>query len=126
MKKLFYIKTLGLGLGISFGLVTTGQLTAADFSKPSPDLMEKGKKAYVTNCVSCHGDLGDGNGPAGQFLKPKPRDFSKEAFKNGDKPEEIFSTITKGLPGTLMVGYAHLPEETRWALAHYVKSLRKK
>lgn len=96
-----------------------------DFSKATPELIEKGKAAYKTNCLSCHGEKGDGNGPAGMYLKPKPRAFKGETFKNGDKPEDLFKTLADGMPGTAMVSFKHLPEEVRWALVHYVLQLRK-
>jgi mono/diheme cytochrome c family protein len=40
-----------------------------------------GKAAYTTNCVSCHGETGKGDGPVGQILQPPPRDFSLGDFK---------------------------------------------
>lgn len=40
-----------------------------------------GKAPYDTNCMSCHGPLGKGDGPVGAVLNPSPRDFSKGDFK---------------------------------------------
>ena len=41
-----------------------------------------GKTAYTTNCASCHGDTGKGDGPVGAVLPPpSPRDFSAGDFK---------------------------------------------
>jgi mono/diheme cytochrome c family protein len=91
----------------------------------TPALLEKGKAAYTTNCLSCHGEKGDGNGPAGAYLNPKPRNYATDKFKKGDKVEQIFESITKGLPGTMMVAYGHLSEEERWGMAYYVKQLQK-
>jgi len=87
---------------------------------PSKKLSKKGAKAYKINCVSCHGVHGDGQGDAGKFLKPPPRNFSKDKFKQGDSPQNIFDTISKGVPGTVMVGYGHLPEEDLWGLVYYI------
>lgn len=95
---------------------------AAKAPKETPELVAKGKAAYAVNCLMCHGEAGDGNGPAGQALNPKPRDFAKDPFKQGSKPEEVFKTLTEGVQGTPMVGYAHLPDEDRWALTYYVLS----
>ena len=92
----------------------------------TPELLALGKTSFTTNCVSCHGEKGDGNGPAGQYLNPKPRNYAKDKFKKGDKVEQIFDTVSKGIPGTSMVAYGHLPEQERWALAYYVKSLQGK
>lgn len=95
--------------------------------KVTPALLEKGKAIFSANCVTCHGEQGDGNGPAGAYLNPKPRNFAKDKFKAGDKPQQVFNTVTKGLPGTAMVGFPQLPEEDRWAVAQYVlNTFRKK
>lgn len=97
---------------------------AAGTPKSSPALLEKGKASYSTNCSVCHGDKGDGQGPAGTALKPSPRNFAKDKFKAGDNVDQIFKTITNGMSGTAMTGYAHLSEEERWGLSYYVLQLK--
>ncbi|MCC7386542.1 MAG: cytochrome c [Deltaproteobacteria bacterium] len=97
---------------------------AAEPSKgPTKEALEKGKAVFTTNCAACHGETGAGDGPAGLVLNPRPRNFAKDPFKQGTKPEQVFKTITEGVPGTVMVGWPQLPEEDRWALAHYVREL---
>jgi mono/diheme cytochrome c family protein len=98
---------------------------AAKGPKETPALLDKGKAAFTTNCASCHGELGDGKGPVGAVLDPKPRNFAVDAFKNGDKPEQIFKTITEGIPGTPMAAWAQLPDEDRWGLVFYVLKLKR-
>ena len=63
----------------------------------------KGKETFKANCVTCHGDGGKGDGPAGQGLQPSPRDFTKgdfkfDANKNGKAGEDadLKMVITKG------------------------------
>ncbi len=87
---------------------------------------EMGKKVYANACASCHGLKGDGNGPVGANLNPKPRNLVNDKFKNGDKPQQVLASITKGIPGTLMTGYAYLSEKERKAVTQYVLSFRKK
>lgn len=91
----------------------------------TPALMEKAKASYTANCTLCHGDKGDGNGLAGAGMNPKPRNFAVDKFKAGEKPENVFKTISDGLPNTAMTGYAFLAEDERWALASYILSFRK-
>jgi high-affinity iron transporter len=90
----------------------------------NPQLLEKGKASFAMNCVLCHGEKGDGNGPAGAAMNPKPRNFVTEKFKAGDSVEKIFEVTTNGLKDTSMAGYSFLPEEERWALAYYVRTFR--
>jgi mono/diheme cytochrome c family protein len=92
--------------------------------KLSPELAAKGRTTFQALCASCHGDKGDGQGPAGLYLNPKPRHFEKDPFKQGESVEQIFATLATGVPGTAMVAYAHLPEEDRWAVAWYVHQFR--
>ena len=93
--------------------------------KSSPALIEKGKTSYAVNCASCHGDKLDGMGVAGQYMNPKPRNLITEKYKAGDQPAQVFKTVTSGLKGTTMVGFAHVPEEERWGIVHYILSERK-
>jgi len=99
--------------------------TVAAAPKPTPQLLEKGKASFTTNCAACHGDKGLGDGPAAVALNPKPRNYTTDKFKNGEAPEDIFKTLAQGLPNTAMVAFAHLPEEERWALAYWVVELKK-
>ncbi|HYO65039.1 MAG TPA: cytochrome c [Archangium sp.] len=112
-------------MGLLLPVVVSGSAVGAETPKATPELLAKGKTAYTTNCQSCHGEKGEGNGPAGTYLVPKPRNFVAETFKKGSKPEEIFKTLTTGIPGSTMVPFAHLPEQDRWALTHYVLELQK-
>jgi mono/diheme cytochrome c family protein len=90
---------------------------------PTKELLEKGKTVFTNNCVPCHGEKGDGAGPVGVSLNPRPRDFTKDPFKQGTAPEQIVKSISEGVPGTMMVAWPQLSEEERWAAAYYVRTL---
>ncbi|MEE9166575.1 MAG: c-type cytochrome [Candidatus Neomarinimicrobiota bacterium] len=86
-----------------------------------------GENLYTKHCLICHGDKGLGDGPAARFLDPKPRDFTSGVFKIRSTPslptdEDIFRTLTRGIPGTLMPSFVDLTGEERWDLVAYVKS----
>lgn len=88
------------------------------------ELVDKGMASFAANCAPCHGPTGAGDGPAAVALNPKPRNLASEPLKNGDTVENLFKTVSEGLPGTQMVAFGHLAEADRWAIAYYVKSLR--
>lgn len=104
---------------LAWSLLATATAHAAG-PEATPALVEQGKGVFTVNCVPCHGEKGDGTGVAAAALNPKPRNFNTEPFKNGNSPQAIFDTTTKGLPGTVMAPFGHLPEADRWAVAHYI------
>jgi len=107
--------------------VSAGAVALAGGPSPppqSPKLLDAGKAAYGATCLPCHGATGEGNGPVAFAIKPPPRNFVKDKFKNGDSVGQVFDTITNGLSNTRMVGYPQIAEPDRWALAYYVLSLR--
>jgi cytochrome c oxidase cbb3-type subunit I/II len=75
-------------------LVLVGvSLAAAPITAGAAGDAAKGKTLYETNCASCHGTAGKGDGPVGAALpEPKPRDFTVGAFK--------FDTDKDGKTGT--------------------------
>ena len=96
---------------------------------PSRRVIAEGEHQYRMRCARCHGEKGDGNGPAADFLDPRPRDFTLGMFKfrttaTGALPTDgdLFRTITRGIPGTAMPSWAGLPEELRWAVLYYIKT----
>ncbi|MCX6168069.1 MAG: cytochrome c [Ignavibacteriales bacterium] len=83
-----------------------------------------GKITYTTNCASCHGDKGEGNGPAAAALNPKPKNLSSEKVQL-QSDGAIFWKITTGNPP--MVSWKDaLTEKQRWGLVNYIRQLRKK
>lgn len=109
------------------GLTLTTGAALAGAPKSTPELIAKGKTAYSTYCVACHGDKGDGNGPAGAMLNPKPRDLRVKNdkpgahYKVGGKPDQLFGAISNGLPGTSMVAFNSIPENDRWGIVYYIQ-----
>lgn len=89
-----------------------------------------GRAVYDQHCATCHGLAGEGNGPAAVWLYPKPRNFSAGLFKIKSTPgqslptdEDLFRSVTRGLPGSSMPSFAYLTEAERRAVVDYVKQL---
>jgi high-affinity iron transporter len=117
------VRAVAIGV---IGLAVVCAAVAVAMPMPTPELMKAGRAVYEQACAPCHGVTGEGNGPVAFAIKPPPRNFTKDPFKAGDSVEQIFATITNGLPNTKMVGYPQLEERDRWALAYYVRSFRPK
>ena len=89
----------------------------------SPELIARGKDRYAGNCVPCHGERGQGDGPAAATMNPRPRSFTSPiGWKNGNDLPAIFKTLSIGVKGTSMAAFDYLSKKDRMALAHYVQS----
>ena len=94
-----------------------------------------GQEMYTkVACLSCHGLTGEGNGPSAPTLKDvwgfslPPRDFNTGAFRGGHTGRDLYLRVATGIAGTPMPAFDDklLSPEQRWALVHYVQSLRRK
>jgi mono/diheme cytochrome c family protein len=91
-----------------------------------------GKALYLNYCQACHGETGDGNGPAARYLYPKPRNFRTGKFRlvttvnRIASDDDLLRVITRGMPGSAMFPFAHLGEDERRALVAYVRHLTRK
>ncbi|HEY7759320.1 MAG TPA: cytochrome c/FTR1 family iron permease [Burkholderiales bacterium] len=77
---------------------------------------------YAAHCGQCHGTLGDGAGTAAAGLDPAPTDFRDAARASARSVYGLYNTISLGVAGTAMAGFAQLSEEERWALAFHVSA----
>lgn len=94
-------------------------------SIPNPDKIAKGKTLFETNCSSCHGTEGKGDGIAGKTLNPPPRNFHVlTGWTNGPAFSKIFKTLQEGILAKGMASYNTLPIEDRIAMIHYIRAFR--
>ncbi len=93
-----------------------------------------GREVYKKmQCALCHGETGAGDGPQVPSLKDaaglpvRPRDFNTGLFRGGHTGRDLYLRIHNGLPGTPMIPYGdeQLKPAERWAVVHYVQSLRR-
>ncbi len=123
-------RALGGGVGVVIGAIaiTAVLLAPASVSWGQPGDATAGKAVYELKCAGCHGEKGDGRGPAAELLDPHPRDFTSGIYKirttAGKMPsdQDLFRVITDGMPGTSMPSWSVLPEKDRWNLVAYVKT----
>lgn len=95
-----------------------------NYLKSTDELIANGSASFATNCASCHGEKGMGDGVAGAGLNPKPRNFhSQEGWTNGSKLSEMYKTLEEGIIKNGMNSYSQLPIEERFALIYYIRSL---
>ena len=95
----------------------------------SDEWVTYGKEVYERRCQGCHGEKGDGNGPAAAFMqRDRPRNFTLAVFKfrltpSGSLPEDgdLLRTITSGVRGTAMPTWHELPEKDRLTVIQYIK-----
>jgi mono/diheme cytochrome c family protein len=87
-----------------------------------------GRDAYSLYCRACHGDKGDGQGPAAPSLRPPPRDFTLGRFKfaavaSGQLPndDDLRRIVRGGLTGTAMLAW-DVPEPELTNAIQYVKT----
>ena len=115
-------------LGFGGNAFAQGPWVAPDAEKvkknPLPSdkkFVEQGGKLAQVNCVTCHGAKGKGDGAAALALNPKPADWTSKRVQD-ESDGELFWKISNGRGA--MPPWKHLPEQDRWALIRYIRSLK--
>ena len=94
-------------------------------------LIAKGKEIYTAKCAACHGEKGDGKGPAAASLTPKPGDFTdKKMVAEMAGNYWVWRVSEGGLvepfkqKGSAMPAWKNeLPMNDRWAVIAYAHTL---
>jgi cbb3-type cytochrome c oxidase subunit II len=94
---------------------------------PAAISYETGKAQFLDLCAPCHGVAGDGTGPDGAYLNPKPADLRKlpaelQQGLYGPNPDgALLARITSGVQGTAMPSWGEfLTERERWGDVRYL------
>jgi cytochrome c oxidase cbb3-type subunit I/II len=124
-----YVQKLGMNRGKWRDLFEPQSLEIMDVTLPrSEEWIAHGKEVYERRCLGCHGEKGDGNGPAATFLYlQRPRNFNNAVFKFRLTKESIptdgdlLRTISRGVRGTAMPPWYDLPLNDRLAVIQYIK-----
>ena len=100
--------------------------SAAATKAVTPEMIEKGRSLYKSNCAACHGEGGKGDGPGAGVLKPPPRDHTDYAYMSTLTDKEIADVIKmggaiKGRP--LMPSHPQIAGADMDALVAYIRTL---
>jgi mono/diheme cytochrome c family protein len=105
---------------------TAAEVDISKIEKPwveNSDMAAHGAKVFANTCAICHGPKGLGDGPAGNTLKPPPRNFVEGKWKVGGDSIHLYQTIQNGIPGSSMAPFGTLPSADRWALVQFIRSI---
>jgi cytochrome c553 len=91
---------------------------------------EKGAEKYKVFCVTCHGEKGDGNGPAGANLNPKPGNFTDAARAAELTDQYVYEMIkegglSKGRSALMVPWKTSLTEDDLLNVTAYVRAFSK-
>lgn len=121
----------GTGYGIFAALIAAGCIARAWAGDALPaGIVSRGELVYQKDCAACHGDLGNGAGPAAPSLSPKPRNFTTGMYKfrstpSGELPSDmdLLRILDLGIPGTQMPPWkAILTLQERMDVIAYIKT----
>ncbi len=80
----------------------------------------RGEALFAANCVSCHGELGDGDGPLAASLPAPPANFVVHVPFHPDGV--LFAWISEGIRGTGMPAWSpQLSDQERWDLVNFLR-----
>ena len=90
--------------------------------------LNRGREAYNFYCRTCHGEEGDGRGPASPELETPPRDFRLATYKFAGAADDglpadddLIRIVTNGLDGTAMLRW-QIPPEMTDDIVQYIKT----
>jgi mono/diheme cytochrome c family protein len=99
--------------------------SAASLFVAMPARAQSADATYAQSCAACHGNKGQGDGPAGKYLKPPPSDFAVSL--KGKTDDWITKAISQGGPAVgespTMPGFSQFSADQVKALVEYIKKL---
>jgi len=117
-----------------------GRLAAQDAPAPwvAPDDAKKVKnpvpanqeslaaaqQLFQDNCVLCHGEKGEGDGPGAKTIKVKPANFADPKLQASETDGALFWKMTNGR-GPMPSWKDDLTDKERWQLVKYIRKLGK-
>jgi mono/diheme cytochrome c family protein len=109
-----------VGYGAFPGVIDSIGRVATNPTPSSAASLENGRKLYSINCAVCHGDTGQGNGPAVQYGMAGISIINDRV--KGLTDGYIYGMIRNGRG--LMPPYNRIEEMERWDVVNYVRALQ--
>jgi caa(3)-type oxidase subunit IV len=122
-------ENLAARAAIERGIAGPGEESAEEGGAEVVEVEFSAATTFTGVCAACHGRAGDGSGPAGAALNPKPANFTDPAFWEGRDRDRIVNVIANGAAAVggspLMVAWSatYSPEQIQ-ELADYVMEFR--
>jgi mono/diheme cytochrome c family protein len=93
-----------------------------------PDAIDAGEQIYRTNCESCHGPGGEGDGPAAASLNPGPANLADPEMMQEMTDGFLFWRVSEGgamapFNSAMPAWQEVLSEESRWQVISFLRSL---
>ena len=90
---------------------------------PADDVsISRGKTLFTINCVMCHGETGEGNGPVSSLIANKPANLAS-IITQSKTDGILFMTITDGVEGRMPPMVENLTVRDRWDVINYIRTL---
>lgn len=80
----------------------------------NPNALAAGRKLFELRCAECHGSAAEGTRKAPSLRTPQVRDTA---------PGALFWVLTNGVVRRGMPVWSKLPEQQRWQIVTYLRSL---
>lgn len=85
--------------------------------------ISRGETLFRLNCVMCHGETAEGNGPVGALLANKPANLTLDVTQN-KSDGALFLTLTNGVDGRMPPMIENLTVRDRWDMVNYIRTLQ--
>lgn len=101
-----------------------------EMAMPPGASADEGKKLFMVECASCHGEGGLGDGPVGKALKPPAGNLTDPRLHDAVGDDYFFWRISEGgsfapFNSGMTPFKDKFSEEQRWQLVAFVRSLKK-
>jgi cytochrome c oxidase cbb3-type subunit 3 len=113
------MKHVGI-LSALFLVLLTGTWASGQVTRGNP---REGEAVYKMNCLRCHGEKLDGNGPEGQYLIVRPANL-QSINARGKTDWELLVAISNGVLFSPMHGYrGKLTDQQMLDVLSYIRTV---